>query len=143
MKANLSKIKEMNLWLKGKFNLCGALGTENVSVHMINECIGDEALFLQKIEEQGGTSDRLIALSNTPDFKMVLRRVAKERNLIEKEIEAQIAHLYHRVSKITHRNGDYIVIRSKDLTINERAAVVCFFELQNEWLVPLSSWREE
>ncbi|KAF8459626.1 hypothetical protein BDZ91DRAFT_785684 [Kalaharituber pfeilii] len=142
LKASSTNILNEYLRLKGKLNLPGALGTENVSVLVRNEYIGNAALSLKKIEKQRGTRDRLIALSNTPDFTKILQKVAEERNLIQKEIKAQVEHLYHEVSKIAHGHDGFIIIRSIDLTINERAAIVCFLELLNEWPVPNLIWVE-
>ncbi|KAF8471060.1 hypothetical protein BDZ91DRAFT_717552 [Kalaharituber pfeilii] len=123
---------EENLRLKGNFNLRGAL-----------EYISNEAQRLHKIEEKGGTSNMLMALSNTKDFTKILQRVAEERNLIQKEIKAQVPHLYHGVSKFAHGNDRHIIIRTHNLTVNERAAIVCFWKLQNEWPVPRLTWEEE
>ncbi|KAF8472872.1 hypothetical protein BDZ91DRAFT_790728 [Kalaharituber pfeilii] len=131
LKAYSSKILNEYLGLKGKLNLRGAL-----------EYISITALSLKKIEKRVGTRDRLIALSNTPEFTKILQKVAEERNLIQKEIKAQVEHLYHEVSKIAHGHDGFIIIRSIDLTINERAAIVCFLELLNEWPVPNLIWVE-
>ncbi|KAF8454047.1 hypothetical protein BDZ91DRAFT_748359 [Kalaharituber pfeilii] len=134
LKASSSRMLEENLRLKGNFNLRGAL-----------EYIGHAALCLDKIKTKGGTNDRLMALSNTEDFTKILQRVAEERNLIQKEIKAQVPHLYHGVSKIAHGNDSHwrMIIRTHDLTVNERAAIVCFLKLQNEWPVPSLTWEEE
>ncbi|KAF8457032.1 hypothetical protein BDZ91DRAFT_744674 [Kalaharituber pfeilii] len=132
LKTYSTTMLEENLRLKGNFNLRGVL-----------EYIGNEAQRLHKIEKKGGACDRLMALSNTEEFTKILQRVAEERNLIQKEIKAQVPHLYHGVSKIAHGNDSRMIIRTHDLTVNERAAIVCFLKLQNEWPVPSLTWEEE
>jgi len=89
-----------------------------------------------------GVQNGLNALAATPDFKKILERVVNERGLVYEKVRDRVALLYDKVSKHRFGNAQLIIVREKDFTPEESAALVTFLLLQSEWPIHLD-WREE
>lgn len=94
-----------------------------------------------RIENIGGVQRQLDALASTKAFAAVYGREIAARKLIMRDVESCRRNIYHELSKHAHGNERTILIRKKDFNVNEVAAVVSYYKMQDSWSDALA-WRE-
>src|SRR5437868_13517907 len=95
-----------------------------------------------KLEGFYRTQKGLNLLSKKPEFQEILKSEVKRRCLIPEQVANCVPTLYHTVSKYAHGNDSTIILKAADYAVNEFAALVTFFKLQNTWTDALA-WRTE
>lgn len=88
-----------------------------------------------------GVQLRLDELAKTPGFLKIYRREIEARRLTLPDVERCRRNIYHEVSKHAHGNDGVIRICHTDFTVNETAAVLAYFKMQDSWKDCLK-WEE-
>lgn len=92
-----------------------------------------QAVLEKKIDSAGGVQTRLDELAKTPEFQKIYRREIEAHGLTLPDVERCRRNIYHELSKHAHGNDGVLQIRHKDFTVNERAAVLAYYKMQDEW----------
>ena len=92
--------------------------------------------------QNGGVQKNLDRRATLKTFKTIMEKEAASKGLVLKDVQCRFKHLYHEVSKHTHRNTSEITVRAKDLVPNEYAAIITLFKCQDRWTDRLP-WKEE
>ncbi|PUU84197.1 hypothetical protein B9Z19DRAFT_1118042 [Tuber borchii] len=90
-----------------------------------------------------GVQEGLDKLAQRSEFTEVLHKEVQARKLVVEDVMACLNHVYDKVCKRTKDMEDaMVVVRVARYTDNERAALVVFLKLQDNWLYPLD-WIED
>ncbi|CUS12690.1 unnamed protein product [Tuber aestivum] len=99
------------------------------------------AYYRDQLREFNGMQDSLIQLGTKPDFFYYLGGEALARTLAPRDIEPCIFYLYQAVQRRRCPPSGVVFIRTRDFSFHERAALVAFMRLQDEWLKEVD-WHE-
>jgi len=84
-------------------------------------------------------------LAKLPEFTAALYREVQARNLAIKDVMACVDNLYRKVYDQMKGNDDIFIniiyVRPTQFSENERAAIVTFLKVQDNWINPIY-WRE-
>lgn len=133
--------------LERNFNVRGGLGIPPPSFSHLTilttrvERICYHAVLEKRINPVTGVQMRLDELAKTPGFLKVYRREIEARRLTLPDVERCRRNIYHEVSKHAHGNDGVIRICHADFTVNETAAVLAYFKMQDSWKDCLK-WEE-
>ncbi|CUS06754.1 unnamed protein product [Tuber aestivum] len=99
------------------------------------------AYYRDQLREFNGMQDSLIQLGAKPDFFYYLEKEALARTLAPIDVAPSIFTLYQAVQKRRYPTSMIVFIRTRDFSFHERAALVAFMRLQDEWLKAVE-WHE-
>ncbi|PUU80420.1 hypothetical protein B9Z19DRAFT_1079508 [Tuber borchii] len=132
LKAALEERSE-RMKLEGNYNVRGAL---------------ERIVYLAKLEKKVpptvGVQEGLDKLAQSNEFTAILHKEVSARRLSVTDVMASVSHLYDEVCNRTNGNhdiGSLIIVKTK-FNDNERAALVIFLKVQDNWKKPLE-WMEE
>lgn len=92
------------------------------------------------------TQQGLNELAKTGEFTTILHQEVQARKVNVMDVMAWVDDIYYEVSKRTKGNDDtvndnIIIVRTAKFNDNERAALVAFLKVQDNWPNPLV-WKE-
>ncbi|KAG0637884.1 hypothetical protein HOY80DRAFT_1081617 [Tuber brumale] len=115
---------------------------ENFNIRGAIESIVYRAENKAETKHSHGIQARIDKMAKLEDFKTALSRTVRDRRLVLSDVEDCVHHVYHELSKHAHGNNGSIVIRHKDHTKNEVAALVAIFKAQAAGPGRIA-WRED
>ena len=112
--------------------------------------ISERIVFLAKLQKKvpptAGIQQGLDKLAKSGEFTTILHQEVQARKLNVMDVMAWVDDIYYEVSKRTKGNDDtvndnIIIVRTAKFNDNERAALVTFLKVQDNWPNPLD-WKE-
>ncbi|PUU78325.1 hypothetical protein B9Z19DRAFT_1065127 [Tuber borchii] len=126
--------KTERMKLERKFNVLGAL-----------ERIVYQAKLQKKVPPSAGIQQGLGKLAQSGEFTEILHQEVQARKLDVMHVMACVDNLYKGIADRTKRNDNIslgrIIVRINKLNDYERAALVIFLKVQDNWQNPIY-WRE-
>ena len=98
----------------------------------------------KKVPPTADIQQGLCELAKSGEFTTILHEEVQARKLDVMDVMACVDDLYYEVSKRTNGNDDTvndIIVRTAKFNDNERAALVTFLKVQDNWPNPLD-WKE-
>jgi len=85
---------------------------------------------------------QLEGLIELPEFKEIVRKEARARGLVRKDVVDCAKSIYTELLPPVYRRNETFIIRDTDFTLRERAALVTLLKMQSKWPQALL-WRED
>ena len=100
----------------------------------------------KKVPPNAGIQQGLDELAKSGEFTTILNQEVQARKLNVMNVMAWVNDIYYKVSKRTKGNDDIvndniIIVRTPKYNDNERAALVTFLKVKDNWPNPLD-WKE-
>lgn len=93
------------------------------------------------IPSRKGTQIGLDELGNKMEFQKELNEVVEARKLVPRDVWHCVHHIYHEVSKHASDNECVILARAEHFNDSQRAVLVAFLRMQDQWGSPLA-WKD-